>query len=219
MKACTVRGDQNLPVTEAYRKISTNIQFANIDGNIQTIMMTSSLQNEGKTTTICNIASVMSNDLNKKILLIDLDLRKPAVHKHFNLSNRIGLTDLLFNKDNYEEYINTVSPRLDVLTSGKLPSKTSEILNSNSLKEVIRKLSYHYDYIFFDTPPIASVSDAVTVATYADAVILTVAYSETEAEIAKKSIDSLRQVNANIIGAIFNKVPVTKQNKYYYNYY
>lgn len=218
MKDYTVIDDQNSPITEAYRKISANIQFANIDGYIKTIMVTSPLEGEGKTTTICNIASVMT-ELNKKILLIDLDLRKPTIHKHFNISNSKGLTDLLINKDCYFDYINNIYPCLDVITSGKVPSNISEILNSKAIKMLLKELSSHYDYIFLDTPPIALVSDPITIATYADAVILTIAYSKTEKEIAKKSIDSLRQVNANIIGTILNKVPVTKQNKYYYSYY
>lgn len=181
-------------------------------------MVTSALAGEGKTTTIGNLASVMS-ELNKNILLMDLDLRKPAVHKQFNLSNRHGLTDLLLVKDNYKNYVNNVYAGLDVLTSGKVPSNPSEIINSNAIKELLNELCGHYDYIFLDTPPIMLVSDPITIATYTDAIILTVAYSETEKDIVKKSYDSLRQVNANIIGTILNKMPVTKRNKYYYSYY
>ncbi len=182
-------------------------------------MVTSSMAFEGKTSTICNLATVMS-ELNKSILLIDLDLRKPRVHKQFELSNRKGITDLLLNKDDYKDYINNVYSGLDVITSGKIPSNPSEIINSNAIKELIKELSSHYDYVFIDTPPIALVSDPVTIATYTDAVVITVGYSETEKESAKKSVDSLKRVNANIIGAILNKVPITKQNKYYYyNYY
>lgn len=181
-------------------------------------MGTSSLASEGKTTTICNIACVMTES-NKKILLIDLDLRKPAVHKQFRISNKLGLTDLLLNKDDYRKYINNVYPGLDVITSGKIPANPSELINSRSIKDLIKELSAFYDYILLDTPPIILVSDPLTIATYSDAVVLTIAYSETERDIAKKTINSLMQVNANIIGTILNKVPVTKQNKYYYNYY
>lgn len=181
-------------------------------------MVTSSLASEGKTTTISNLATVMT-ELNKKILLIDLDLRKPTVHKQFNLSNRTGLTDILLNKDDYKGYVQNIYPNLDVITSGKIPSNPTEIINSNAIKELIKKLSEHYDYIFLDTPPLVLVSDPLTIATFADAVILTIAHSETEKEVVKKSIDSLKQVNANIIGTILNKIPVSKHNKYYYSYY
>ncbi|MDF2678493.1 MAG: ywqD2 [Bacillota bacterium] len=181
-------------------------------------MMTSSLASEGKTTTISNIATIMTEQ-DKKILIIDLDLRKPAVHKQFNLSNNTGLTDLLLKKDDYKNYTKQVYPKLDVITSGKVPANPSEIVNSKALQDVIKELSFHYDYIFIDAPPIIAVSDPITIAKFSDAVILTIAYSNTEKELAKKAIDSLRSVNANIIGTILNKVPITKENKYYYSYY
>ena len=181
-------------------------------------MGTSSLASEGKTTTISNIACVMT-DTKKKILIMDLDLRKPALHKQFKLSNKIGLTDLLLNKDDFKKYLNNVYPGLDVITSGKIPANPSELINSKAIKDLINELSVYYDYIFLDTPPIILVSDPLTIATYSDAVILTIAYSETEKEVAKKTVDSLKRVNANIIGTILNKIPITNQNKYYYNYY
>lgn len=209
------KNNQNFHMTEAYRKVAANIQFANIDGNIKVIMVTSSLANEGKTTTVCNIAEVMT-ELNKKILVIDLDLRKPSVHKIFKLSNRTGLTDLLLNKDDYKGYLNSISPKLDVLTSGKVPANPSEIINSNAMKEILKEFSKYYDYIFIDTPPVMLVSDPLNIAAYSDAVILTIGFSETERDVAKKTVDSLNQVNANIIGTILNKIPITKHNKYYY---
>lgn len=219
MEALSLRLKQNSQVTESYRKLAVNIEYANIDGNIKTIMITSSMANEGKTTTISNLAYVMT-ELNKKILLIDLDLRKPAVHKYFNLTNGYGLTDLLLNKENSKKYIHNIQPGLDVLTSGQLPSNTTEIINSKAIKDLLKELSSYYDYILMDTPPIALVSDPINIAVYSDAVILTIAYSETDKEVIKKSVDLLKQVNANIIGTVFNKVPAGRHNKYYqYNYY
>lgn len=209
------KNNQNFHMTEAYRKVAANIQFANIDGNIKVIMVTSSLASEGKTTIVCNIAEVMT-ELNKKILVIDLDLRKPTVHKIFKLSNRTGLTDLLLNKDDYKGYLNSISPKLDVLTSGKVPANPSEIINSNAMKEILNEFSKYYDYIFIDTPPVMLVSDPLNIAAYSDAVIMTIGFSETERDVAKKTVDSLNQVNANIIGTILNKIPITKHNKYYY---
>jgi capsular exopolysaccharide synthesis family protein len=202
-------------LTEAYRKVVTNIEFANIDNDKKIIMVTSSIAGEGKTTTVCNIASVMT-EFSKKVLLIDLDLRKPSVHKFFNLSNRSGLVDLLMNKDELSKYINNVYPKLDVLTAGQIPSSTAEIINSKRLKDMLKEFSANYDYIFLDTPPIALVSDSLTISTFADAVILVVACGKTEIEIAKKSVDSLKKVNANIIGSILNRTQVSKHKNYYY---
>lgn len=204
-----------IPAAESYRKIGANIEFSNIDGNIKTIMITSTMSNEGKTTTICNIASVMSES-DKKILLMDLDLRRPKVHKMFNLSNQSGLTDLLLTKGNYHDYIINVISKLDVITSGNIPSNPSKLINSKAIKDLIAELSQNYDYIFLDTPPIIEVSDPIIIAALSDAVIYTIAYSQIEKDIAKKSVNSLKNVNANIIGAIITKVPVTRENKHYY---
>lgn len=217
MEEHSLRLKQNSQIAEYYRKLAVNIEYANIDGNIKTIMVTSSMENEGKTTTISNLACVMT-ELNKKILLMDLDLRKPAVHKYFNLSNGSGLTNLLLNKENYKMYIHNIQPGLDVLTSGRLPSNTTEIINSKAIKELLKELSSYYDYIFIDTPPVALVSDPINIAVFSDAVIITIAYSETDKEIIKKSINLLKQVNANIIGTVLNKVPLGKKNKYYQYY-
>lgn len=205
-------------VTESYRKVLANIEFANIDNNIKSIMVTSSLAGEGKTTTVSNLASLMT-DSNKKVLLLDLDLRKPTVHKQFMLSNKRGVTDLLLNKDDYKKYTTNVLQGLDVITSGSTVSNAAEIISSISIRNLIKELSNHYDYIFVDTPPVAIVSDPITIATYVDAVILIVAYSKTEKEIAKKSVNSLKHINANIIGTILNKSPMVKRNKKYYSYY
>ena len=217
MEKFAVRENPGSPISEAYRKIAANIEFANIDNDIKTVMVTSSLAYEGKTTTISNIASVMA-ELNKKILLVDLDLRKPSVHKEFKLSNKTGLADLLLHKDDFNKYINSVYKGLDVMTSGKIPSNPTEIINSKAIKETIKELSNHYDYIFIDTPPVILVSDPITISSYTDAVIVVVGYGETEKDILKKSIDSLKQVNANIIGTVLNKMPVNKKSKYYYYY-
>lgn len=218
MESFSLKEHVDSTIVESYRKISANIEFANVDKNIKTIMVTSSLANEGKTTITCNLACVMT-DSNKKILILDLDLRKPSVHKQFKISNKSGLIDLLMNKDDYKKYINNVYKGLDVITTGKIPSNPSEIINSKSIKELLKELSEHYDYILLDTPPIALISDPITISTYSDSVVLTIAYSETEKEIAKKSINTLKQVNANIIGTILNKAPVSRHNKYYYGYY
>ena len=215
MEKFLVKNNPSSPIAEAYRKIATNIEFSNIDNEIKTIMVTSAKQDEGKTTTICNLAIVMT-ELKKSILLMDLDLRKPAVHKQFELSNKKGLTDLLINKDDYKTYIQNVYPGLDVITTGMIPANPAEIINSRTLKELIKEMAANYDYIFLDAPPIMLVSDPITISTYANAVILAIEHGKTEKELAKKAVDSLKQVNANIIGAVFNNIPVSNQSNYYY---
>lgn len=215
MEKYLISDNPSSPIAEAYRKIATNIEFSNIDNVIKTIMVTSAKQDEGKTTTICNLAMVMTEH-KKKILLIDLDLRKPVIHKMYKLPNKKGLTDILINKDSYEPYLNNVYPGLDVLTTGIIPANPAEIINSKSLKELIKEMSQNYDYIFFDTPPVMLVSDPITISTYADAVIMAIEHGKTEKDLVKKAVESLKQVNANIIGAVMNNIPVSKQSNYYY---
>jgi capsular exopolysaccharide synthesis family protein len=215
MEKYLISDNPSSPIAEAYRKIATNIEFSNIDNVIKTIMVTSAKQDEGKTTTIYNLAMVMTEH-KKKILLIDLDLRKPVIHKIFKLPNTKGLTDILINKDSYEPYLNNVYPGLDVLTTGIIPANPAEIINSKSLKELIKEMSQNYDYIFFDTPPVMLVSDPITISTYADAVIMAIEHGKTEKDLVKKAVESLKQVNANIIGAVMNNIPVSKQSNYYY---
>lgn len=212
------KDDNSIQAAESYRKIAANIEVANIDGNIKTIMITSTSAGEGKTTSISNIASVMT-EKDKQVLLLDFDLRKPTLHKKFNLSNQKGLTDLLLKKDDYKKYIHTVYPNLHVITSGFLPANPSKIINSIAIKDLLKKLSLIYDYIFIDAPPVMIVSDPITISTYMDAVIFTIAYAQTDKDLAKKSVEALKNVNANIVGVIFNKTPPIKGNKYYYNYY
>ena len=215
MQKYLIKDNPTSPIAEAYRKIATNIEFSNIDNEIKTIMITSAKQDEGKTTTICNLVMVMT-ELKKKILLIDLDLRKPAVHKTFKISNKQGLTDILINKDDYKSYLHNVYQGLDILTTGMIPANPTEIINSKALKELIKEMSKSYDYIFIDAPPVMLVSDPITISTYSDAVILAIEHGKTEKELAKKAVESLKQVNANIIGAVLNNIPVSKQSNYYY---
>ena len=215
MQKYLIKDNPSSPIAEAYRKIATNIEFSNIDNEIKTIMITSAKQDEGKTTTICNLVMVMT-ELKKKILLIDLDLRKPAVHKTFKISNKQGLTDILINKDDYKSYLHNVYQGLDILTTGMIPANPTEIINSKALKELIKEMSKSYDYIFIDAPPVMLVSDPITISTYSDAVILAIEHGKTEKELAKKAVESLKQVNANIIGAVLNNIPVSKQSNYYY---
>ena len=215
MEKYMIKDNPSSPIAEAYRKIATNIEFSNVDNEIKTIMITSAKQDEGKTTTICNLAMVMT-ELKKKILLIDLDLRKPAVHKTYKLSNKKGLTDMLINKDNYKSYLHNIYHGLDVLTSGMIPANPAEIINSKALKELLKEVSQDYDYIFLDAPPVMLISDPITISTYSDAVILTIKYGNTEKDLAKRAVESLKQVNANIIGIVLNNIPVSKQSNYYY---
>lgn len=208
------------PIAEAYRGIRTSIEFSNIDKDLKVICITSSQQNEGKSTVISNLAVSFAN-LDKRVLLMEGDLRNPSVHRMFNLSNIYGLTDVLFAHKTFLECINTTSiNNLHVLTCGAMPINPSEVLSSKTMREFLEQLKEAYDYIFIDAPPIGIVTDAGIISTYSDGVVFVVGANETDVNIAKISKERLEKVNANILGVVLNKFDVSKNSGYeYYNYY
>lgn len=208
------------PIAEAYRGIRTSIEFSNIDKDLKVICITSSQQNEGKSTVISNLAVSFAN-LDKRVLLMEGDLRNPSVHRMFNLSNIYGLTDVLFAHKTFLECINTTSiNNLHVLTCGAMPINPSEVLSSKTMREFLEQLKEAYDYIFIDAPPIGIVTDAGIISTYSDGVVFVVGSNETDVNIAKISKERLEKVNANILGVVLNKFDVSKNSGYeYYNYY
>ncbi len=208
------------PVSEAYRVLRTNIQYASIDNPLKTIVITSSGPMEGKTTTVTNLAVTFAQ-MGSRVLLIDADLRKPKVHKVFMLSNDTGLTNLLTSHEPNSKFIrSTAIPNLDILTSGTIPPNPSELLNSNTMKQFLQKLREEYDIILLDAPPVGSVTDAAIISTYVDGTILVARSAKVEREALKRSRELLDKVNANIIGVVLNHLDKKSQgNYYYYQYY
>ncbi|UBK69221.1 tyrosine-protein kinase domain-containing protein [Clostridium perfringens] len=217
----TIIGNPKSQVSEAYRNTRTNIQFSNLDKNLNVIAITSSKPSEGKSTMISNIGAVFGNLENKKILIIDCDLRNPSIHRMFGLSNTEGLTDVLVGNKTFNQCVqNTEVKNLKVLTTGNIPNNPAEILNSNRMKSFVEETKEHFDYVFIDTPPIGIVSDAGIVSTYSDGIILVAASNEVDDNVIKLSKDRLLKVNANIIGCILNKFDYKNHNEYeYYGYY
>ena len=207
------------PVSEAYRSIRTNIKFSSIDKNIKTILVTSSKQDEGKTTVISNMAVSFAALEEKKVLIIDADLRNPSVHRSFSLTNAYGLTEILSGQKEFDQVIqNTEIDNLQILTTGKMPPNPSEMLESKKMKEFARELEESYDYIFIDSPPIGVITDAGSIANYSDATVLVVGSGETDIEMAKITKERLEKVKANIIGVVLNKYVGEDRNYGYYSY-
>lgn len=218
MKDLIVHKNPKSPIAEAYRNIRTNIQFANIDENIKTIMVTSSTQGEGKSTTISNIAITLAN-LGKKVILIDCDFRRPKIHKNFNLTNKKGMTDILLENSSYHGYVQKgIIDNIDILTAGQIPPNPAEMLSSNRMKRIIEEIKNDYDYVLIDTPPVVVVTDGAIISTFCDGVILVCASGSIEIDLAKRAKENLEKVNANILGVVLNKLPL-KSNSYYNYYY
>lgn len=219
MKELIVYHKPKSPISEAYRGIRTNLQFSNVDRSYKSILVTSSTAGEGKTTTLCNVAATLA-DSGNRVMILDCDLRKPRIHKFFEISNQTGVTDILLNGDDYKPYVHVSDHKnIFVITSGNIPSNPSELLNSEAMRKFIEKLKEDYDYIMIDTPPVVPVTDAVIMSTYIDRVILVCASGDIDIELGKKATESLTKVGANILGVVLNKMTVNSQKYAQYYYY
>jgi capsular exopolysaccharide synthesis family protein len=202
--------------SEAYRKLRTNIQFSSIDSQIQTIMIASALSGEGKTTTIGNLAVTYAQE-GKKVLLMDTDLRKPAVHRMFNVPNHVGLTSVLSSQYKVTEVLRETGVEgLHVLSSGPIPPNPSEMIGSRKMTALLEDLKEEYDVILFDTPPVLAVTDALIISSLCDGVILVVSAGKAKKDLVKKAKAHLEHVNARILGAVLNNVQLPKSRTSYY---
>ena len=207
------------PISESYRGIRTSIEFSNLDKEVKVINITSSMQNEGKSTVTANLAVSFAN-LDKRVLIMEGDLRNPSIHRMFNISNINGLTDILLDNKGFPECVHcTDIKNLHVLTCGPIPPNPSEILSSKKMKEFINEVKEHYDYIFIDTPPIGIVTDAGIISNYSDGAIFVVGSKQCDIEMAKIAKQRLEGVGAHIIGAVLNKFEAEGNSYNYYNYY
>ena len=206
-------------IAESIKILRANLQFANVDGKLKTVMITSSVPGEGKSFTVSNLAVAFAW-LNKKILLVDCDMRRGTQHKQFGVSNVLGLSDLLIDRSaDYSKYIkNTSIENLDVITSGTVPPNPSELLSSQSFDKFVDEMKQEYDMIFFDLPPVTVVSDAQIVASKVDKTVIVTRIKVTPLEDLQKTKRMLENVNASIAGVVVNGVKMAGK-KYYGKYY
>lgn len=206
------------PISESYRMLRTNIEFSAIDQSMQIIMVTSSKPSEGKSTTSANIAVAFAQS-NKKVLLIDADMRKPIQHRMFGNSNRIGLTTALFQQKELGDVVQmTNTDNLWFMSAGPTPPNPSELLSSKRMAALLEAAKRSYDVIIVDTPPILFVTDAQIVAAQSDGVVLVVDSGKVKKEIAAKAKASLDHVKAKVIGVVLNNVDRERSDSYYYDY-
>ena len=195
------------PVSEAYRILRTNLQFTSFDQPIKSIMLTSANPGEGKSVTAANLAVIMAQaDL--KTILVDADLRRPTLHKIFQIGNLEGLTTMLrqANPDIESQLKASGIDNLQVITSGPLPPNPSELLSSQRMVELIKRLKDMADVVIFDSPPMLAVTDAAVLSSRIDGVILITQAKHTRRGATKQSIERLEHVGANILGCVLNQI-------------
>ncbi|MEG0170022.1 CpsD/CapB family tyrosine-protein kinase [Anaerorhabdus sp.] len=207
--------DSNNPATEAYRTLRTNIMFKTFDKPIQVVNITSADQSEGKSTTALNLAVVYSQ-LNKRVLVLDLDLRLPSIHKKLKIRNTIGITDFLNNRVTFDDAIKHVLKNVDVMTAGTKIIYHSEFIQSAVLQQFIEKMRSEYDFIIIDCPPVGLVTDAVIVSRYTDGTILVCESNKNEKKNLQRMKYQFDEVGSNVLGIVITKADFGK--KYYSHY-
>lgn len=208
--------NNSFAVQEAYKTLRTNIRFL---GDCKRICITSGMASEGKSITLLNLAITIAES-GQKVLLIDADLRRPALAQLLNLPAVPGLSNYLAGYAELGETIHkNAYENLDVVFSGNIPPNPSELLSSAKLQELIEAVTPEYDYILVDTPPVNVVSDACIVANYLDGVLMLVRQGQSKKDAVKRAVNNLQLTGAKVLGFVLNGVPLETKGKYgYYNY-
>jgi len=214
-----VRDDPKSPAAEAIRTLRTNLQYLSLDKPLKSILVTSALPSEGKTTIAANLAVALA-DAGTETILVGTDLRKPALHRVFGLENRRGVTTILTGHSTLEESLQpTEHPRLRLLTSGPVPPNPAEMLGSRAMRSLIAELEASAEMVIFDTAPVIAVTDAALLAPAVSGAVLVVSMGYTPREIARQAKQQLEKVNAVILGVVANRIEVNRGGSYYYYYY
>ncbi|MBC8449565.1 MAG: polysaccharide biosynthesis tyrosine autokinase [Chloroflexi bacterium] len=213
--------DPRSSIAEAFRALRTNIRFASPDEPVRSLLVTSAGPFEGKTLTAANLAVSLAQGGNR-VILVDADLRKPRVHRLFGLRKAPGLSNLIIDQvgDDTDGYLqHTEVENLRVLTCGILPPNPAELLNSPRAGQVMEQLQAQADIVIYDSPPVATVTDAVILATRVDGVLPVVRAGSTRRDMVRQGKMVLEKVNARILGPVLNGVSLSDLGYYSYYYY
>ncbi len=208
------------PLAEGYRALRTNIQFASVDGPLRTVLVTSPGPGEGKSTTAANLAVVLAQ-AGRQVILVDADLRRPNLHRFFELPNGQGLTTALldFQTPAIRHVQPTAMPGLRVLTSGPIPPNPAELLGSQRQAELLQSLQEEVDVVILDSPPVLTVTDALVLAQLVNGVLLVIDAGSTRREALLKARDALVHSEGRIFGVALNRLTPRRSGYYYYQYY
>jgi capsular exopolysaccharide synthesis family protein len=208
--------DPRSPISEAYRTLRTNISFSSLDDPIRTLVVTSTAPDEGKSTTVANLAVTMAQG-GKRTILVDCDLRRPTLHDLFNLPAEPGLTNLLLEDGDQQLLLETEVEGLQLLTSGPLPPNPADLLGSVKIDQIIADLVSKADIVLFDAPPVIAVTDATVLGSKVDGVLLVVSAGNTRREHAARAKELLERANVRVIGAALINAPKDSSMGGYYD--
>ena len=211
-------------IAETYRSLRTSLQFSGVDKPVKSVIITSGNPGEGKSTTVANLA-IVTAQMGMKTLIVDADLRKPTLHSLFGFKQEPGLIDVLADGHLQDDLLRkTEVDNLWLLTCGTIPPNPSELLGSKAMKNLQQNLLEEFDHIFYDTPPVIAVTDAVVLSTIVDSLALIIKFGSTSHQSVNHASNLLKQVNTKVSGVILNFVDI--QSRYgsydystYYHYY
>lgn len=217
--ALIASGDKRSAMVEAYRHLRTSLLFSSAGKPPQTILVTSAQPSEGKTTTAINTAITLAQS-GAEVLIIDCDLRRPRLHKHFDLSNVNGLTSYLSSAKNPESLVQNSRdlPNLKVITSGPIPPNPAELLSSNEMKNLLQYLKGTYKHIIIDSPPAIFFTDAAILSIIVDGVILVTLAGKSSIHLTRRFKQRLGSIGARIYGVVLNGIRATSLEYDYYGY-
>ena len=206
--------------SEAYRALRTRIKFSRLDKDmLKTILITSPISQEGKTTTSINLAGSFAQ-ANYKTIIIDADLRKPRIHSVFNQKRYPGFTDYFFGQATFQEILRKSEVNnLFYITAGTIPPNPSEILSSTQMESFLEKLKNDFDYIIIDSPPVIAVTDSEIISSLVDGTLLVVSANNTEMELMEKAVQLLSHEHSSFIGVLLNNFTYRSGYGSYYKYY
>ena len=205
---------------EALRSLALNLRYLGSDQSIKTIMFTSAIPSEGKSTLIYNLGSVLA-ELGHKVLIVDADMRKPTIHKHAQVRNTVGLSTAIATNRHWKSVVQSPAEMkgyLNVITSGPLPPNPIALLESAKMAKLLQVWRNTYDYVLIDTPPIVGITDAQSLASKVDTVVLVAAIERSTRGAISRAVEILVASHCNIAGILLNMIDKT-DNSYYYSYY
>ena len=212
-----VRDLPNSIISEAYKMLQANLKFLSPDQDLKVIVVTSSVPKEGKSTVSANLAIAIAQ-LGRQVLLIDADLHHPQQHHVWELTNEVGLSEVIVSHAELKKAVIRVKPNLDVLPSGVIPPNSLALLDSKRMNSLIKDFSKNYDFIIVDTPPLLLVADALTLGKISDGILLVSRPGVIDKVSAKAAKELLEQSNQNVLGLVINGVRIENEPDSYFHH-